>query len=113
MKQSKANESQAAKFRALADLKSVGKAALADLRLLGVQSVEELAASDPRELYERLCRLKRVTVDICQYDLFCCAVAQARDPHLPPEQCAWFWWSRLRKADKIAGNTGPRKAARA
>ena len=77
--------------RALAELKSVGKAALADFRLLGVGSVATLAACDPRELYERLCRLKGVSVDVCQYDLFCCAVAQARDPHLPPEQRDWFW----------------------
>lgn len=86
------------KTRTLADLKSVGKATLADFRLLGVDSVAHLAASDPRELYERLCRLKGVTVDICQYDLFCCAVAQARDPRLPQEQLDWFWWSRRRKA---------------
>lgn len=90
--------SVAEKTRTLADLKSVGKATLADFRLLGVDSVAHLAACDPRELYERLCRLKGVTVDICQYDLFCCAVAQARDPRLPPEQLDWFWWSRRRKA---------------
>lgn len=88
-----------ASSRNLADLKSVGKATLADFRLLGVHSVDELADNDPRELYERLCRLQGHTVDICQYDLFCCAVAQARDPHLPREQCDWFWWSRLRKTD--------------
>lgn len=100
MKQSNAAGCVAATCRALADLKSVGKATLADLRLLGVQSVQQLAGSDPRELYERLCRLQGVAVDICQYDVFCCAVAQARDPRLPPEQCDWFWWSRLRKADQ-------------
>lgn len=99
-----------ASSRNLADLKSVGKATLADFCLLGVRSVQELADSDPRELYERLCRLRGVTVDICQYDLFCCAVAQARDPHLPPEQCDWFWWSRLRKA---TGQAARCKAARA
>lgn len=87
-----------AETRSLADLKSVGKASLADFRLLGVHSVADLAKADPRELYERLCRLQGVTVDICQYDLFRCAVAQARDPHLPPEQRDWFWWSRRRKA---------------
>lgn len=103
----------AAKCRSLADLKSVGKATLADFRLLGVQSVQELARSAPRELYERLCRLKGLTIDICQYDVFCCAVAQARDPHLPPEQCDWFWWSRLRKAHKEAGKAALGKAARA
>ena len=73
----------------------MGKATLADFRLLGVSSVAALAARDPR-----LCRLKGVSVDICQYDLFCCAAAQARDPYLPPEQCDWFWWSRRRKAAK-------------
>ena len=86
--------------RALADLKSVGKATMADFRQLGVSSVAALAARDTRELYERLCRLKGVSVDICQYDLFCCAAAQALDPYLPPEQCDWFWGSRRRKAAK-------------
>ena len=50
--------------------------------------------------------LDGVTVDICQYDLFCCAVAQARDPHLPPEQCDWFWWSRRRKTRNATGADG-------
>ncbi len=95
-----------AKTRSLTDLKSVGKASLADFCLLGVGSVSALAAADPRELYERLCRLQGVTVDICQYDLFCCAVAQARDPHLPPEQRDWFWWSRRRKARAASGPDG-------
>lgn len=113
MKQSNAAGRVAAECRSLADLKSVGKATLADFRLLGVQSAQDLAESDPRELYERLCRLQGVTVDICQYDLFCCAVAQARDPHLPLEQCDWFWWSRMRKAGKQAGQAAPGKAARA
>ena len=91
--------------RSLANLKSVGKASLADFRLLGVHSVAALAEADPHELSQRLCRLQGVTVDICQYDLFCCAVAQARDPHLPPEQRDWFWWSRQRRA-RAAGTAG-------
>ncbi|MGE9984717.1 helix-hairpin-helix domain-containing protein [Desulfovibrio sp. SGI.169] len=101
------NTRAAVKARSLAALKSVGKATLADFRLLGVDSAAALAGADPRELYERLCRLRGVTVDICQYDLFCCAVAQARDPHLPPEQRDWFWWSRRRKARNAAGTNGP------
>ncbi|MCD7984640.1 MAG: helix-hairpin-helix domain-containing protein [Desulfovibrio sp.] len=100
------NPRATAKTRSLADLKSVGKASLADFRLLGVDSVAALADADPRELYERLCRLQGVTVDICQYDLFCCAVAQARDPHLPPEQRDWFWWSRRRKTRNATGAGG-------
>lgn len=87
--------------RSLAGLRSVGKAALDDFRRLGIDSVTALAAADPRDLYERLCSLEGRRVDICQYDLFCCAIAQARDPDLvrtAPHCCDWFWWSRQRKA---------------
>lgn len=84
--------------RRLASLKSVGPATLRDFRLLGIDTPEELADADPREMYERLCRITSVVVDICQYDVFCCAVAQARNPDLPDEQRQWFWWSRRRKA---------------
>lgn len=96
--------------RALADLRSVGRATLEDFRRLGIRSVAELAAADPRAMYERLCALEGCRVDICQYDLFCCAVAQARDPGLAvtaPERCDWFWWSRQRKARNATGTGGP------
>lgn len=82
-------------------LRSVGPATLRDLTLLGVYSIAELAAADPHELYTRLCALEGKTIDICQYDVFCCAVAQARDPRLPDEQKDWSWWSRRRKAATI------------
>lgn len=86
--------------RTLADLRSVGPATVRDLRLLGVTTVEELARREPEELYESLERLTGVAVDICMLDVFRCAVAQARDPLLPTEQRAWFWWSRRRKAGR-------------
>lgn len=79
-------------------LRSVGPATLRDFTQLGVNTLEELAASDPRQLYEKLCALTGVQVDICQYDVFCCAVAQARNPALPAEQKEWSWWSRQRKS---------------
>lgn len=79
-------------------LRSVGPATLRDLILLGVDSPDKLAAADPRVLYDELCRLAGQRVDICQYDVFCCAVAQARDPYLPDVQKDWAWWSRRRKA---------------
>lgn len=79
-------------------LRSVGPATVGDLTLLGVDTVEKLAASDPRVLYDELCARTGQNVDICQYDVFCCAVAQARDPRLPDEQKDWAWWSRRRKA---------------
>lgn len=84
--------------QSLLKLRSVGPATLQDLLLLGVDTPAKLAASDPRLLYEELCRRTGQRVDICQYDVFCCAVAQARDPNLPAEYKDWGWWSRRRKA---------------
>lgn len=81
----------------LASLRSVGPATLRDFALLGISTLDELAKADPEELYERLCLITGYTVDICQQDVFCCAVAQARDPNLPGEQTNWFWWSAQRK----------------
>ena len=84
--------------RPLSALRSVGPAALEDLRLLGVADVPALGRRDPLALYNDLCRIKGQTVDICCLDVFACAVAQAQNPQLPAEQCDWFWWSRQRKA---------------
>ena len=86
-------------------LRSVGPAALKDFDLLNVTSLDDLAGRDPQELYDALCRLKGQKVDICCLDVMHCAVAQARNPHLPPEQRDWFWWSRNRKA--IPDGTSP------
>ncbi|MFT4301515.1 MAG: helix-hairpin-helix domain-containing protein [Desulfovibrio sp.] len=91
-------------------LRSVGPAALKDFDLLGVTDKGDLASRDPQELYDALCRLKGQKVDICCLDVMHCAVAQARDPHLPSEQRDWFWWSRSRKASpdgksQASGNT--------
>jgi hypothetical protein len=86
-------------------LRSVGPASLKDFDLLGVTSLDDLAGCDPQELYDALCRLKGQKVDICCLDVMHCAVAQARNPHLPPEQRDWFWWSRNRKA--IPDGTSP------
>ncbi len=84
----------------LLSLRSVGPATLQDLLLLGIDTPGKLAAADPRILYDELCLRTGQNVDICQYDVFCCAVAQARDPDLPEEQKDWAWWSRCRKASE-------------
>jgi len=84
--------------RALADLHGIGPAMLEDLRRLGVPDVAALARRDGQELYDRLCALTGLRQDPCVLDTLRCAVAQARDPALPPEQRRWWWWSRQRKA---------------
>lgn len=84
--------------RQLRDLSGVGKAALQDFARLGVTSVEQLAGCDARALYDRLGALDGRAHDICVLDVLNCAIAQARDPHLPAEERAWWTWSRRRKA---------------
>lgn len=87
--------------RKLGDLGGIGKAMLEDFALLEIGSVEQLAATNPDELYEELCKRTRSRQDPCVLDTFRCAVAQARDPRLPTDQCNWWYWSRLRKSGKL------------
>jgi len=70
---------------------------LRDFKLLGIRDVAHLAQQNPHEMYRRLCNLTGQKQDICCLDVFQAAVAQARDPLLPPEQSAWWYWSRKRK----------------
>ncbi len=88
------------------DLAGIGRAMLRDFEVVGVRTVKDLAASDPNELYERLCALTGARHDICCLDVFRCAVAQARHPDLPEEQKNWWYWSRKRKAAKSGSNLG-------
>ena len=83
--------------RQLTDLISVGPAMLRDFEILGVRSVAELARRSPERLYEKLCRVAPQHQDICCLDVFRAAVAQARNPRLPAEQCQWWYWSEKRK----------------
>lgn len=84
--------------RQLRDLAGVGKSIERDLIGLGVTSVAQLASHEGDELYRALCEQTSTRQDPCVLDTFRCAVAQARDPHLPLEQRSWWWWSRQRKA---------------
>lgn len=86
--------------RSIRDLVSVGPAIARDFDLLGVRSVAQLAKQQPRKLYSRLERLTGQHQDICVLDTFEAAVAQARNPRLPAEQCQWWYWSRKRKASE-------------
>ena len=92
--------------RRLSDLISVGPAILRDFEILGVHSIRQLARRNPERLYESLCRIAPQHQDICCLDVFRAAVAQARDPQLPGEQCHWWYWSRQRK--RLEWNTPAR-----
>ena len=84
--------------RGLRDLVSVGPAIAHDFEVLGIHSVKQLSRRSPEKLYERLCEITGQAQDICCLDVFRAAVAQARNPLLPIEQCQWWYWSRRRKA---------------
>jgi hypothetical protein len=98
--------------RKLGELISVGPATLRDFRLLGIESVAQLAGRDANQMYRKLARLRNDLPDRCVLDVFSAAVAQARDPRLPADQCRWWYWSRKRKAAGQA-RTGPQKPQRA
>jgi len=87
-----------AEQRRLQDLISVGPAIARDFELLGIRSVAQLAKRNPEKLFEQLCRVTGQAQDVCCLDVFRAAVAQAKDPQLPIEQCQWWYWSRQRKA---------------
>jgi hypothetical protein len=84
--------------RSLQDLISIGPAMLRDFERLGIRSVPQLSKQDPRKLYSRLEKLTGKRQDPCVLDTFQAAVAQARNPRLPAEQCQWWYWSRKRKS---------------
>jgi hypothetical protein len=84
-------------IRRLTDLRGVGPSIASNLHQLGIFTIEQLAASDGRDLYDQLCAATGVRQDPCVEDTFVCAAAQARDSGLPVEQCNWWYWSNLRK----------------
>jgi nucleotidyltransferase/DNA polymerase involved in DNA repair len=98
--------------RKLNDLAGVGRATIADLHLLGIHSVAQLAAHDGERLYEKLCQVTGKQHDICCLDVFRCAIAQAADPALPIEQTNWWYWSNLRKQQQALINK-PTKSVQA
>jgi predicted RecB family nuclease len=99
---SKANRKRNAKqHRELCDLISIGPAMVRDFKMLGVNSVADLARQNAESLYKKLCRVTGQRQDVCVLDTFRAGIAQARNPRLPVEQCQWWYWSRQRKAGKM------------
>lgn len=90
--------------RRLKDLVSVGPAMLEDFELLGIESVSQLRRRSPQRMYRDLCRMRGQHIDPCCLDVFVAAVAQAKDPDLPVEQCQWWYWSKLRKSGESSAN---------
>lgn len=88
------------KRKKLTTLRSIGKAAEKDFKLLGINWVDELVGRDGLSLYNELCQKTGTRHDPCVLDVFRCAVAQAENPELPAEQRDWWYWSAIRKGQK-------------
>jgi len=88
-----------AKAQGLAGLRNIGKAMLEDFRILGIESVPQLAAQDADELYARLCKLTGARHDPCVHDVFAAAIHQARTG----EALNWWTFSSARKVRQARG----------
>lgn len=71
----------------------MGPAIRLDFTLLGIETVAQLAASEPDDLYVRLQELTAKDQDPCVWDTFAAAVHQARTGEAMP----WWKWTAVRK----------------
>ena len=61
----------------LRDLRNIGPAMEADLKLLGINQIDQLVDQDAFDLYERLCAKTAERHDPCVIDVFMAAIHQA------------------------------------
>lgn len=80
-------------MKKLCDLKNVGKATLADLALLEIDSVEELARQDATFLFQELERRTNHRQDPCVWDIFAAIIHEAATG----EASNWWEWTAKRK----------------
>ena len=85
--------------RELRDLKNVGKATLADLKLLGVTSVEQLATQNATLLFHRMEQETGGRQDPCVWDVFAAIIHEAKTG----EATAWWDWTAERKLLQKSG----------
>lgn len=71
----------------LAQLRNIGPAMLGDFELLGIKTLDQLAAQEPYLLYRRLEKKSGQRQDLCVLDTFMAAIHQARTGEALP------WWS--------------------
>lgn len=80
-------------MKKLGDLKNVGKATLADLVLLEIDSVEKLAHQDATYLFQELERRTNHRQDPCVWDVFAVIIHEAATG----EASNWWEWTAQRK----------------
>jgi nucleotidyltransferase/DNA polymerase involved in DNA repair len=81
----------------LRKIPGIGRKMEEDLRLLDIESVEDLNGNDPELLYDKLCILKGYRVDRCVLYVFRCAVYYATEKNHDPEKLKWWNWKDANK----------------
>ncbi|GBQ94021.1 mitomycin resistance protein [Acetobacter nitrogenifigens DSM 23921 = NBRC 105050] len=85
--------------QSLGRLRNIGKAALADFRVLGIETVDDLKSKDADTLYVALCRQTGQRHDPCVHDVFAAAIHQAQTG----EALDWWKFTPARKARQAEG----------
>ena len=80
-------------MKKLGDLRNVGKATLADLSLLGIESVEQLSSQEPTFLFQELERRTNQRQDPCVWDVFAAIIHEAATG----KATNWWEWTAKRK----------------
>ena len=70
----------------------VGEKIARDLFEMGFRSQSDLIGQDPEDLYQRLNRMKGVSVDRCMLYVFRCAVYYVSHRDHSPEKLKWWNW---------------------
>ncbi len=89
--------SSATECELLEQLPNIGPSLAADLRLLGVQHPQELAAKDAFQLYQSLCSKTGKRQDPCVLDTFMAATDFMRGAEPKP------WWTYTAQRKQVYG----------
>lgn len=85
---------------ALSKLRNVGPGICESFRLLGIETVEQLAEQGADDLYFKLSAIRGEKVDPCVHDVFTATIHQAKTG----EAFSWWHYSDARKQRQKAGN---------
>lgn len=86
---------QRGKIESLTDLPNVGPSIAADLRLLGIDTPQQLIGHDGFTLYRRLCDITQTRQDPCVLDVMLALVDFANGAEARP----WWHYTEQRKHD--------------
>ena len=79
-------------MKELEQVPGVGKKIAAEMRSIGIRSIEDLKGQHAEKLYKRLCDFKASEVDRCVLYVFRCAVYYASNSKHVQGLLKWWNW---------------------